>query len=855
MEETIPSITPQPYQYTPLRNDVFEIRLLHILPATSTDCQLKCRLETSDILSVVHGILKYEALSYTWGTEAPTEKLTIDETRYLNITSSLASFLRQRRDLSKAVVIWVDAVCINQEDIVERNSQVSMMDGIYLACTTMSIWLGREGEHSDLGMMELTNLAKSPTYTSVPLLSKEVCNAIEKLLSRPWWTRVWIVQEICRGGAGSEIWPDLDALVVRCGGSSICWNYLVLACARIKVDESSLLQTIAGVEKVLHLDYIRWSGKRLVKKGLDAGFDENDFLRLVRNYRHFDATDPRDKIYGLLGMLRNLDTTPHVFGIKYADTTEEVYARFATKMVQASLGMELLRDCGGAQMPEESPKLPSWIPDWSRKRCDAPLPSYLTGKVERDVPWWAVPRLTYKGNGVRQASFPMTYEKAREEMERVLKGGEVGFEPQEFAKYCPPDFVKTLQEMVDSKKLVFGGLHDEHYVDPRENLGFGAAQAKFINANEIIKQRQFVRGWVDENKAKQPEFSAGLGADSQFVVDHSGKMAEVDGIIWDEIETAQAPFPEELHSNWESSTHFMVAVGQCKRLAMNAQHTTPYTSREAKHTAFWDTLVAGQTVYMEHNFEDCLPAIPETWLRTDAPLTHRNPRQAERAELQVLLASRKKDIGDIIEANPKTIPAFYDLPPVASSSDQVRELTARFQDLGNLWSSQPYDLYHRPFVLPSVVPDPYWESRRRFDKKALDGSSRSRRERWVPSLLGPNQHARERLQKLASEACGKEPSIVPQHPDAENSFQLEKYSLGRRFFITRRGYMGIGPAGTKAGDSVVVLLGAQVPFVLRSRGLNKYEVVGETYVSGIMKGEVLTNLAESKREVQRLTLV
>ncbi|KAK2039164.1 HET-domain-containing protein [Colletotrichum somersetense] len=826
MEETIPSTTPQPYQYTPLRNDASEIRLFHILPATSVDCQLKCRLETSDTLSVVHGTLKYEALSYTWGIEHPTEKLTVNETSYLNITSSLASFLRQRRDPSKAMAIWVDAVCINQEDIVERNRQVSLMDMIYAVCTTMSVWMGHEGENSALGMMELTKLAQSQTYTSVPLLSEEVCNAVEKLLSRPWWTRVWIVQEICWGGGGPKM-PDLNAVVVRCGRSSICWNQLVLACARIKVNGSSLLQTIAGVDKVLHLDHLRWSSKRLVQRGLDAGFDEKDILRLLTNYRHFDATDPRDKIYGLSGMLRNWNTCSRVFEINYADTTEEVYTRFATKMVEASLGMELLRHCGGIQKSEESLKLPSWIPDWSRKRCDAPLPSHLTGEVERDVPWWAVPRLTQRGNSKRQVLFPMTYEKAREEMERALKGAKVSFDPQVWAKYLQPEVVKQLQELVDSKVFVFAG----------------------------VKQQQFLRTWLDENKTQQPEFLAGIGTESRFIVDRSRKMAEVEGIIWDEIEATQAPFPEELHSNWENSTLFMIAIGQCKRLAMDPQHTTPYTSQGAKHVAFWDTLAAGRTVYVEHNFEDCLPVIPETWQRTDPPLVHRSPQQAELAELRDLLAPLIEETGDIVQANPETIPVSYALPQVASTSDKTQALKARFQELGNMWSSQPYDLYHRPFILPSMVPDPYWESRVRFDKKALENSSRSRRERWLPGILGPSQDARERLKKVASEAYGKEPSIVPQHSASDDNFQLEKYSLGRRFFITRRGYMGIGPVDTKAGDSVVVLLGAQVPFVLRGCGLNKYKVVGETYVSGIMKGEVLMNLAESKCGVQRLTLV
>ncbi|KAJ3942568.1 hypothetical protein N0V92_013800 [Colletotrichum tropicale] len=112
-----------------------------------------------------------------------------------------------------------------------------------------------------------------------------------------------------------------------------------------------------------------------------------------------------------------------------------------------------------------------------------------------------------------------------------------------------------------------------------------------------------------------------------------------------------------------------------------------------------------------------------------------------------------------------------------------------------------------------------------------------------------------RLQKLAFQAYGESPSVVPQLEDRDADFQLEKYALGRRFFITEKGYMGLAPVGAQTGDIIVVLFGSHVPFILRGREAGDYEVVGETYVSGIMKGEVLKDLNEGKCEANRFMLV
>lgn len=84
---------------------------------------------------------------------------------------------------------------------------------------------------------------------------------------------------------------------------------------------------------------------------------------------------------------------------------------------------------------------------------------------------------------------------------------------------------------------------------------------------------------------------------------------------------------------------------------------------------------------------------------------------------------------------------------------------------------------------------------------------------------------------------------------------MEKYALGRRFFVTTRGYLGIGPANAHMGDYVAILISSQVPYILRGCKENGYRVVGETYVSGIMNGEAVDLLVKEEQALDRINLV
>ncbi|KAH8671808.1 hypothetical protein BGZ60DRAFT_405968 [Tricladium varicosporioides] len=313
----------------------------------------------------------------------------------------------------------------------------------------------------------------------------------------------------------------------------------------------------------------------------------------------------------------------------------------------------------------------------------------------------------------------------------------------------------------------------------------------------------------------------------------------------------------------------MLAVGQCKQLSLSeCIDQNPYTSLEAREEAFWLTLFAGRrmdSVGAELSidkmpFHEWLPRIPSTWVPASPRVTVVNTGRLKAGELGKAMDSKLNELKRI---HPDIDFSIESPGPRVLSNLQSEEWTekdsayhtARFQELGSMWHKQPFDLYHRPFALPTVIPDPFWEARQTEDKVALLQLKTQNFEGIIgydPSS-GPNGQPWNARQWL-EEALREEVPIVPRGT-LDPGF--ESFALGRRFFITKKGYLGIGPKDTKVGDRVSVLLGLDVPLILRNRkepSRGGWEVVGETYVQGIMEGEVIEKWRIGHLEAGKLVL-
>ena len=207
---------------------------------------------------------KYEALSYVWGVERNPDPVMIksqqSEQTFVEVTKNLATALVYLRYATEPRLLWIDALCINQEDLEQRSSQVGRMVDIYYLADRVVVWLGPESEEdrSTEAISTLCHIGSqieidwataemrvadqgdpSLVDLDVPLdLDQRQLDPVLKLLSRPWFERVWVQQEIAVAN---------DNTVLICGHDCIMrWLFInAVFCLRLKprvdkLDQESL---------------------------------------------------------------------------------------------------------------------------------------------------------------------------------------------------------------------------------------------------------------------------------------------------------------------------------------------------------------------------------------------------------------------------------------------------------------------------------------------------------------------------------------------------------------------------------------------------------------------------------------
>jgi hypothetical protein len=351
-----------PYQYSELGKNT--IRLLRIRRGRAFEA-VKCRFEEVPITNPGN----YEAVSYVWGTDSEEMSILI-EGRTLAITQSAFDIIRRRRSVMFEQVIWIDQVCINQSDMEEKSSQIVMMKDIYRGAQRVLAFLGPASDahlvqshiaelhyrSSDMGfVVEVLR----EIYNTEPKKGRQ-WNALADFLGNPWFRRVWIIQEA----------TFAETLCLFYGDVCIDWEYLARATAVLNDQHvlgafppsNGLFFTDARPNSVIGLNNIQ----TMLTFGGDVEFQRLITLGLVlRSCTSFDATDPRDKVYAVLGLANN--NSEDAFDADYNDANlpRFVYTRAMRYLlnqsvdplsciVDAGIGLERLID-----------DLPSWVPDWS----------------------------------------------------------------------------------------------------------------------------------------------------------------------------------------------------------------------------------------------------------------------------------------------------------------------------------------------------------------------------------------------------------------------------------------------------------------------------------------------------------
>ncbi|KAH8599679.1 heterokaryon incompatibility protein-domain-containing protein [Bisporella sp. PMI_857] len=433
----------------PLSSARNEIRLLYLLGGPSTEA-IQGELEVVSL----DDNPGYEALSYCWGSQDNGKTITINS-QPVYVTRNLHNALMKLRLPQNKRVLWIDALCINQNDTTEKELQVSLMSQIYGKTNCGLLWLGEEPEqpvssvneeleeeivdiwkesddllkdiapilqgyqerlpselkdalygdpkapqHNEImigktteidwrkvhsqymtTLMQDSSLVEDGIFhafcllrlledhhhlNEIPYLTMDSDSqrtyisagrhALAWILKLPWFDRIWTVQEC--------ILPK--SCIIMYGPVKAAWTMFLRATENFKTHRSSCCADVPGVNTMLqplietlgHMS--EFTQARLL--GSDIPLDS-----LLRSFRARDATDPRDKVYGLLPLVTEwYDHDPIFPDYNISTTPTQTYTRAVLKMIEISGSLDILSQ-PGHYLRKASPTLPTWVPDYSQR--------------------------------------------------------------------------------------------------------------------------------------------------------------------------------------------------------------------------------------------------------------------------------------------------------------------------------------------------------------------------------------------------------------------------------------------------------------------------------------------------------
>jgi hypothetical protein len=192
-EAALPAQLPYVFPYRPL-TQTDSIRLNLVLPAATYKEPVQCSLIHIILSECKNDIFEhYMALSYVWGSVMDLKTIIVDRSR-VSVTVNLYSALRDLRDPAGVLRLWADALCIDQSNNNEKGMQIAMMGKIYAAARHTVIYLGQLDPRAEVMLLHATKSDASDS--SLASLGKLKLQAAQYILSKEWFRRVWVFQEL-----------------------------------------------------------------------------------------------------------------------------------------------------------------------------------------------------------------------------------------------------------------------------------------------------------------------------------------------------------------------------------------------------------------------------------------------------------------------------------------------------------------------------------------------------------------------------------------------------------------------------------------------------------------------------------
>jgi len=336
------------FPYPPLQHVEGEFRLLVIKAGQEGDT-IECTL--SNALHSDNPV--YSALSYCWGSMSLLKSVHVNGHLFeLGLNCEAAIRMLRQRDMD--VSVWIDSICINQNSIEDRNTQVRQMRRKYQDARDVVVWLGEAEADSGEAVKILEQISKMGRYNTAQS-SKTIGTdlqwaAVRKFFKIPWFERVWIVQEVALA----------KAISIHIGPYTIEWSTFVKAIQWYIEDIDFVYKSIVDSDSFFNnACSLREAWAR--RTFLEGSADSIQFLLGV--FGHWKATCPSDKVYGLLGLSNEHDAEGLL--VDYDLSITQIFSNVVRFHIERDRRLDILAQCHN---PPIFQGLPSWVPDWTPDR-------------------------------------------------------------------------------------------------------------------------------------------------------------------------------------------------------------------------------------------------------------------------------------------------------------------------------------------------------------------------------------------------------------------------------------------------------------------------------------------------------
>jgi hypothetical protein len=345
------------YQYEPLESPD-HVRVLALQPALKFKHNLEASIFQCD-RKTLHKTQTpiYEAVSYTWGEPHFLHSVVIHGLR-IAITANVDVMLRHLRKVRKVRYLWIDAICLNQDDPVEKASQIERMGLIYRAAKRVNIWLG----DSDDDTATVFDLFSRVFYSAVGPGDAQLESgpsirmSINNFLSRPWFARRWVLQEAVLN----------PCTLVHCGTFLIPWSHLCEAIYILDHLCQPRGSTWEGID--FHPDTIPLDlhSCDIVRMLCRLRSPDRDIISLLWSFYASECKDPGDRIGALYGLAGLSPLALAKIGFKPEENWQAMYRRFARYSIRQGKGRQLLSHLFAfGSLRSWGYNQPTWVPDWS----------------------------------------------------------------------------------------------------------------------------------------------------------------------------------------------------------------------------------------------------------------------------------------------------------------------------------------------------------------------------------------------------------------------------------------------------------------------------------------------------------